>query len=126
MRRVLLVLLVLSFVGCGGARGGTSREVIVKMGEKRVVSGGGGMKSVGGLVSVGSEGKLLIECAVFGGVRRYEWRRLKSGDVPYDRESGVWRFLGLNEGGEMVRVLSSMCWLESRVLSSGVEDWGAL
>ena len=131
MSRLLLVLLFsleVSLVGCGGARGGKSREEIVKagVGEKKGLVSGGGLKSVGGLVSVGSEKRVLIECGLFGVVRRYEWRRMKRGDMPYDRKSGVWRFLGLNEGGEVVEVLSSMCWVESKFMSSGVSDWGAL
>lgn len=53
-----------------------------------------------------------VVCVRVGGVKKYS---LVGRDLPFDVEKGLWKFVGLNEEGVVVEVVSSMCWMEREI-----------
>jgi len=108
MRRFLYVLLAACFVGCGGAK------------QAKMVDKGFGDK-----VPFGKEKRRVVYCSVGELSKRYIWVEVREGVLPYDKESGLWKFVGLDEEKKLVKVVSSSCWMVQE-LGGDSEDWGVI
>lgn len=108
MRRFLYVLLAACFVGCGGAK----QSVMID-------------KGFGDKIPFGKEKRRVVYCREGGESKRYIWVEVREGVLPFDKESGLWKFVGLDENKKVVKVVSSECWMVQEV-DGGGDDWGVI